>query len=69
MAATDQAIADAARDSLARILATDAAEMSEGQRKLRQLEISELRATIDEFEGKANRGSRRIFAPVKRVDV
>lgn len=70
MAATDQQLADAARDSLARILATDTAEWSEGERRQRQIEIAELRNTVTEFEAKAARSSgRRIFFPVTPVDV
>lgn len=70
MAASDQQIADAARDSLARILETDAAEWSEGQRRQRQLEIDKLTATIEKFEGKAAQSSgRRIFSPMKRVNL
>lgn len=70
MAASDQAIADAARDSLARILATDTAEWSEGQRRQRQLEIDKLTDTIDRFEAKAaHSGGRRIFSPMKRVNL
>lgn len=70
MAASDQAIADAARDSLARILATDTAEWGEGQRKQRQLEIDRLTDVITTFEGKAARSSgRRLFQPVTRVNI
>lgn len=70
MAATDQQIADAARDSLQRILATDTAEWSEGQRKQRQLEIDRLTNVISDFEAKAARGSgRRILNPITRVNL
>lgn len=70
MAASDQELADAAREALARILATDTAEWSEGERKQRQLEIAELRNTITEFEAKAARvGGRRIFSPIVPVDM
>lgn len=69
MAASDQAIANAARDSLKRILDTDTSSWSEGQRQAQQLEIDRLTNVISEFEAKANRGSRRIFSPVQRVDV
>lgn len=68
MAATNRELANAARESLARILATDTAEWSEGQRKQRQLEITELRHTIKDFEAEAARESgRRILQPVRRV--
>jgi len=66
---TDADLATAAREALARILATDTAEWGEGERRQRQLEISELRNTITEFEAKAARSGRRIFAPVRRVDL
>lgn len=70
MAASDQQIADAARDSLARILATDTSAWSEGERRQQQLEISELRETINEFDAKASRSSgRRVFSPVARVNL
>jgi hypothetical protein len=67
MAATDQQLADAARDSLARILATDTAEWSEGERRQRQADIAELRNTITEFEAKAGRTGRRLFFPVTPI--
>jgi hypothetical protein len=70
MAATDQQIADAARNSLARILDTDSAEWSEGERRQRALEIDRLTNVITDFEGKAARSAgRRIFSPVKRVNL
>lgn len=70
MAATDQQIADNARDSLNRILQTDSSEWSEGERKQRALEIDRLQEIITTFEAKAARSSgRRIFAPITRVNV
>ena len=70
MAATDQQIADAARDSLARILATDTAEWSESQRRQRALEIDRLTSVISEFDAKASRSAgRQIIHPMKRVNV
>lgn len=70
MAATDQQIADAARDSLARILATDSSAWSEGERRQQMLEVDRLETVISKFEAKAARsGGRRIFQPVKRVNL
>ena len=70
MAASDQAIADAARDSLARILATDTVMWGEGERRQQQLEIDRLESIITKFESKAARSAgRRIFAPITRVDI
>lgn len=68
MAATDKALADAARDSLERILATDTTMWSEGERRQQMHQISELRATINEFDAKAARSAgRRIFSPITKV--
>jgi hypothetical protein len=67
MAATDQAIADAARNSLLRILETDTTSWSEGERNQHQLEVDRLEAVITSFEAKANRSGRRIFSPIKPV--
>lgn len=69
MAATDQQIANEARDSLLRILATDTANWSEGERRQQQLEIDRLEGIITKFEAKASRSGRRIFNPVRKVDV
>lgn len=69
MAATDQQLADAARNSLLRILETDTSSWSEGQRQQQQLQISELQKTISEFEAKAARSGRRLFFPVTKVNV
>lgn len=69
MAATDQQIANAARDSLKRILDTDMSSMSEDRRQLQQLEIDRLEGIISKFEAKANRSSRRICHPVTRVNI
>lgn len=70
MAASNQQIADNARDSLNRILQTDVSEWSEGQRRARQLEIDRLQDIITNFELKAARSSgRRIFSPVRRVNL
>lgn len=68
MAATDQQIADEARDSLLRILQTDTSNWSEGERRQQQLEIDRLENIITKFEAKANRSGRRIFNPVRRVN-
>jgi hypothetical protein len=68
MAATDQDIADAARDSLARILLTDTSGWTEGQRQQQMIQIKDLRDTISEFEAKAARSAgRRIFSPITPV--
>jgi hypothetical protein len=70
MAATDQQIADAARNSLARILETDSAGWSEGERRQQMLEIDRLTNVITDFEAKAGRSAgRRIFAPVRKVNL
>lgn len=69
MAATDQQIANNARDSLNRILQTDTANWSDGARKQQQLEIDRLSNIIATFESRANRSTRRISRPVTRVDV
>lgn len=68
MAATDQQLADAARDSLARILATDSAAWSEGERRQQMIEIDRLESIISKFGAKAKRAnSSGIFFPVRRV--
>ena len=70
MAASDTTIANNARDSLNRILQTDASQMSEEGRNLRQLEIDRLTDLIERFEDRASRASgRRIVQPVTRVNV
>jgi len=70
MAATNQQIVDAARDSLLRILATDSAEWSEGERRQRQLEIDRLEGIISKFDAKTARsGGRQIIFPVTPVDL
>lgn len=70
MAASDQAIADAARDSLARILATDSAAWSEGERRQQMTEIDRLEAIITKFEAKAARaGGRQILFPITPVNL
>ncbi len=69
MAASDQAIADAARDSLKRILDTDSAAWSEGERRQQMIEIDRLESIISKFEAKANRSGRRIFSPITRVNI
>lgn len=69
MAATDQQIADAARDSLARILATDSAAWSEGERRQQMIEVDRLTNIITEFEAKAGRANRQVFSPIRRVNI
>lgn len=69
MAATDQQIVDAARDSLLRILETDSADWTEGERQQRQLEIDRLESIITKFDAKAsNAAGRRPFMGIKRVN-
>jgi hypothetical protein len=69
MAASDQQIADKARDSLSRILDADTTSWSEGERQQQVLEIDRLTNVITEFEAKAARsGGRRIFSPIKPVN-
>jgi len=76
MAATDQQILDEARDSLLRILQTDATFMSSSEKQMRQLEISELKDLIASYESKVvaaagttPTGGRRFMMPVRRVNV
>jgi hypothetical protein len=69
VAATDQQIADNAREALNRILQTDSSEWSEGERSQRMLEIDRLEAIISKFEAKSARSGRRIFVPIRRVDL
>lgn len=69
MAASDQTIADKARDSLARILDTDTTGWSQGELRQQQLEIAQLEQIITKFEAKASRSGRRIFSPITRVDI
>lgn len=69
MSATNQQIADAARDSLARILATDASMWSEGERRQQMIEVDRLESIITKFEAKAGREDRRIFFPVTPVNL
>jgi hypothetical protein len=53
MSASDQTIADNARDALNRILQTDTTEWSEGERRQSMLEIDRLEDIITKFEAKA----------------
>jgi hypothetical protein len=69
MAASDQQIADNARDALNRILEADTSEWSEGERRQSMLEIDRLEDIITKFEAKASRSAgRRIFSPIKPVN-
>lgn len=70
MSVTPAAMLSAAEDSLKRILDTDTSQWSEGQLSQRQLEIDKLERVIDRYERKvAAAAGRRIFSPVKRVDL
>lgn len=70
MAASDQQIADNARDALNRILQTDSSQWSEGEREQQMLEIDRLEAIISKFEAKAARASGRpLFSPIRRVNL
>jgi hypothetical protein len=70
MAATAQQQLDAANDSLLRILQTDTSSWSESGRAQQQIRISELNDLIEKLETKvAQAAGRRIFSPVRRVDL
>ena len=70
MAATAQQQLDAANDSLLRILQTDTSSWSESGRAQQQIRISELNDLIERLETKvAQAAGRRIFSPVRRVDL
>jgi hypothetical protein len=69
MAASDQTIADAARDSLLSILEGKSAEWAEASERARMLEIDRLQGVIDYFEKRANASGSPIFKPIKPVDV
>jgi hypothetical protein len=69
MSASNQTIADNARDALNRILQTDTTEWSEGERRQSMLEIDRLEDIITKFEAKAARSAgRRIFSPIVPVN-
>ena len=72
MAATAQQQLDAANDSLLRILQTDTSSWSESGRAQQQIRISELNDLIEKLETKvaqATATGRRIFSPVRRVNI
>jgi len=70
MAATAQQQLDAANDSLLRILQTDTSSWSESGRAQQQIRISELNDLIEKLETKvAQAAGRRIFSPVRRVNI
>lgn len=69
MSATDQEILDEARDALKAILSGRAEEFREGSESARTLRISELRATIREYEAKINAASRSVFKPIREVNL
>lgn len=69
MAATDQEILDAARDSLHAILLGKAEEFREGSESARLLRIQELRATIREFETRLGAVNGTIFKPIREVNL
>lgn len=70
MAATAQQQLDAANDSLLRILQTDTSSWSESGRAQHQIRISELNDLIEKLETKvAQVSGRRIFSPVRRVNI
>ena len=61
---------DAANDSLLRILQTDTSSWSESGRAQQQIRISELNDLIEKLETKvAQATGRRIFSPVRRVNI
>jgi len=70
MAATAQQQLDAANDSLLRILETDTSSWSDQGRQQQQIQIRDLHALIESLETKvAQSNGRRIFSPVRRVNL
>ncbi len=70
MAATAQQQLDAANDSLLRILQTDTSQWSESGRAQQQIQIRDLQNLIDHLENKvSSQSGRRIFGPVRRVNI
>jgi len=70
MAATDQEILDAAKDSLARILATDTSAWGEAQRNQQQLQIDKLEGLITRYERKTSASAgRRILTGVRPIQI
>ena len=68
MAATAQQQLAAANDSYLRILQSDTAEWSEGERRQRTLDLKELRESIAFLQGQVeSQAGRRFLTPVTRV--
>jgi hypothetical protein len=64
VAATDQQLLDAARDSLLRILGADVSEVSQQSKRARMLEIDRLQSLIETYERRLANESRPVFRPV-----
>lgn len=69
MAATDQQIVDAARDSLLAIIEGRSEEFREASESARTLAIDKLQATIDRFEARIRAASGSTFKQIREVDV
>lgn len=67
MAASDQEILDAAKDSLKRILDADTSQWGEAGSQQTLLSIAALQATIDKYERRVALSSRRVCMPIKSI--
>lgn len=67
VAASDQQLLDAAKDSLLRILSADTEEWYEGGHRQRLLDIDRLQKTIDLYERRIGAASRRTFIPIRSI--
>lgn len=69
MAATDQQLLDAARDSLLAILEGRAEEFREASQSARLLAIDKLQATIERLESRVAAANYSPFKQIREVDV
>lgn len=69
MAATDQEIVDAARDTLLAILEGKSEEFREATESARLLAIDKLQATIDKFEARIAAANYSPLKQIREVDV
>lgn len=67
MAASDQEILDAAKDSLKRILDADTAQWGEAGHQQTLLRIEALQNTIEIYEKRVAAASRRTCMPIKSI--
>lgn len=69
MAATDQEILDAAKDSLKDILTGKTEEFRDGNEMARTLRIKELQGVVREYESKVAASQGNVFKPLREVSL